>query len=102
MLNEKKTAAIAIARQTFGSREFTAAEWDGALIRCELADAIREGAVRKVFHTMREYFTLQEVVDELNSCSGEDCEYRFWFLKVDDAGRAYQEYDDITYQLVEE
>ena len=58
--------------------------------------------MRKVFRTMRQYFTVQELVDELNSCSGEDCEYRFWFLKVDDAGRAYQEYDDITYQMVEE
>ena len=41
--------------------------------------------------TGREYWTIQEIVHELNSCSGADCYDCEFNFKIDEDGRVYNE-----------
>ena len=100
-MTNKTATAIAAARQIFGSYEFTANDWECARLGCTLTTAIQHNAVKKISRTRRIYYTTKELVEMLNSCSGEDCYYSFWYLKVDEHDRAYEDLEEVFYQLVE-
>ena len=42
----------------------------------------------------RTYYTMREVVDMLNECSGEDCYGGEWHYEIDEQGRVYS--DDVV------
>lgn len=101
MMTNKTIGAIVAAYLTFDSREFTADDWERAQLGCTLTTAIKHNVVKKISRVRRIYYTTQELVEMLNSCSGEDCYYSFWYLKVDENDRAYEDLEEVTYQLVE-
>ena len=39
----------------------------------------------------RTYYTMREVVDMLNECSGEDCYCGEWHYEIDEQGRVYSD-----------
>ena len=39
----------------------------------------------------RFYYSVREIVDMLNDCSGEDCYGATWEYKIDDEGRIYED-----------
>lgn len=99
----KNTAnAIATARAIYDDYVFTRDEWERDQPGCTLETAIRVGAVRKVRSIHRDYYTVQELVEMLNNCSGNDCYDSEWRLQVDEQGRAYEDRVEIGYQMVEE
>lgn len=86
------------AHEIFGDREFTEREWEDAVPQLTLNTACRY-EVEVLHHTTRRYYTVQELVDELNSCAGEDLYDCDWHYEVDEQGRAFRDFDHLTYRL---
>lgn len=96
----KKTAeAIEKAKRYFASKEFTEHDWEQADIGLTLTTAIKYDAVKVIHHEERAYYTLQELVDALNNCGGEDCYDADWYYQIDENNRVYQLLTWKTYQM---
>ena len=86
------------AHVLFGDREFTEEEWKRTGLRLTLHTACYY-EVEELKHTKRCYYTVQELVDELNSCAGDDCYACDWFYQVDEQGRAFRDFHTYTYRM---
>lgn len=94
---ENTAKALESARELFGNNEFTMEQWKEANIGLTLRTAMKYEAVVAIKHSDRQYYSVKELVELLNSCSGTDCynvEYNF---KVDENGRAYEDCEYYTY-----
>lgn len=91
--------SINTARNFFGTREFTKSEWEKLNLPTTLTTAIRNDCVKRIDRTERVYYTVAELVAELNACSGSDCYCDDWHYEVDSEGRAYQDFTTVTYQM---
>ena len=95
----KKTAeALKEAYEYFGEKEFTRDQWK-AHIPLTLETAIKYDAVTVIHHEQRRYYTIQEIVEELNSCAGDDCYRCEWFYQIDEENRVYQLITWKTYEM---
>lgn len=99
MMNKNTAAAITTARAAFGTREFTAHEWDALHTGTRLETVIFHEAAERIVHTTRRYYTVAELVEELNACAGDDCYYCDWHYEVDADGRAYQDIITATFRM---
>ena len=99
-MNKKTIEAIIKARKVFGNRHFTLADWDDS-IDVRIETAIKHGAVKKLVLIRKNYVTLQELVDLLNGCAGEDCYGTSWCYKIDENGNVYDEVQEVTYCMVQ-
>lgn len=96
----KKTAeAIEKAKRYFASKEFTEYDWEQADFGLNIATAIKYDAVKVIYHEEREYYTLEQLVNELNACAHEDCYDVDWYFQIDENGRVYQLETWKTYQM---
>lgn len=98
-MKETTKKAIETARDVFGMNEFTAEEWSKANIGVTLRTAINHGAVVVNKHIVRQYYTVSELVEMLNACSGTDCYDIEYNLRVDEKGRAYEDNEYNTYNM---
>ena len=100
MAMSKQTAnTIAAAREVFGNREFTENEWEGAHMATRLDTVVYHGGARRIEHVEREYYTVEEIVNELNGCAGDDCYACNWHYEIDSNGKIFQDFKTYTYQM---
>lgn len=84
--NEFETAKAYLARQTRQT--------------CALSTLLKNNLVKTQTVLMREKYTIQEVLDKLNSCSGEDCYNGEWHFVQDPDGRIFNEWTVEKYKLI--
>lgn len=92
-------AALENSRNIFKDSEFSREEWER--VNCgqyALQTAVKNGHVNKIEHVRRVWYTFEEVVAELNACSGADCYGANWNLQIE-GNRAYEEYTKISYKM---
>lgn len=99
-MTKQTAAAIVAAHLTFDSKEFTDYDWERAQLGCTLRTAIKHNAVKKITRTRRIYYTVRELVEMLNSCSGTDCYCSYWNLQMDENDRVYEDVEEVFYQMV--
>lgn len=86
------------AHEIFGDREFTEYEWEDAVPQLTLRTACRY-EVEVIHHTTRQYYTVRELVDMLNSYAGDDLYECDWHYEIDEQGRVFQDFDHRTYRM---
>lgn len=99
MMSKTTATSIETARNFFGTREFNEYEWHKLALPTTLKTAISYDAVKRIENTKRIYYTVAELVAELNACAGDDCYSCDWHYEVDSDGRAYQDITTVTYQM---
>ena len=101
MANMAKTTIMAIerAREIFGNREFNELEWQRANLRLTLGTAIAHDQVIRIEHTHRDFYTVKELVEMLNSCAGDDCWGCDWHFEIDEQGRVFQDHQTVTFRM---
>lgn len=100
-MTKMQMVALENAKKAFGEKEFSRKDWmDVACGKYGLSTAINDGNVQTIKHVQRNYYTLAEVVEMLNECSGEDCYCGHWEYKIDENNRVYDENVTITYKLI--
>lgn len=98
-MNKNTLEALNKARNYFNNREFTECEWKMANIGCTLNTLMKYDEIEKIERVTREYYTVAELVEALNSCSGEDCYSGDWFYQIDENGNVYQEIKTVIYKM---
>lgn len=99
MMSKNTAAAITTARAAFGTREFTAHEWDALRTGTRLDTVVYHEGAERITRTTRRYYTVAELVEELNACAGDDCYSCDWHYEVDADGRAFQDFTTTTYRM---
>ena len=98
-MTEKTMKALETARKLFGDKLFWEGEWDAKELGCTLETALKNKAVEKVIVTKREYYTLEEIVEQLNECAYGCDGNGTWEYKIDEQGRVYQDVKYKRYQM---
>lgn len=89
---------IEIAKKFFRERHFTEEEWR-ATVNIPLKTALDYRIITEVIHTQRVYWTTQEIVNKLNSLSGQDCYFLNYNYKIDDHGNIYEDVTTFLYKM---
>lgn len=94
---------LAQAREFFGDREFSEQEWHQSEIGHQLTlnTACAYGVDRHV-KVQRTYYSVEWIVNELNSCAGDDCYDGYWHYEIDEQGRIYEDREIYTYTMRKE
>ena len=98
-MNKGTMEAINKARNFFKDNEFTAREWYMLDTGRTLDTMIKNGAVEKIERVTREYYTVAELVEALNGCSGEGYYNGDWYYQIDENGNVYQEIKSVIYRM---
>lgn len=104
MMNERTKNTYLTACAAFGSNEFSMDQYENLFKNADhvkLDTLRRNKLVRVNTHTTRYFYTVAEIVQELNECSGADCWCGSWYYQIDDQGRIYQDIESTAYQMVE-
>ena len=104
MMSTRTRNTYTTALAAFGSNEFTERQYDelfGTADHVTLRTLRNNELVHLIVHTTRYFYTVAELVEALNDCSGADCYCGSWFYQIDEQGRVYQDIEHVTYQLVE-
>ena len=98
-MTEKTMKALETARKLFGDKLFLKGEWAIKKLGCTLETAQKNGAVEKVIVTEREYYTVAEIVEQLNECAYGCDGNGTWEYKIDEQGRIYQDFKYTRYKM---
>lgn len=89
---------IETAKKFFKARYFTEEEWH-ATTNIPLKIALDYRIITEVIQTQRVYWTTQEIVNKLNSLSGQDCYFLNYNYKIDDHGNIYEDVTTFLYKM---
>ena len=106
MTNRTKLT-IEFGKHNFGNRTFTESEWtkiassltgDKGLV--QLRTLVKNGAVKLGVRVITHTYSIDEIIDELNACAGEDCYYGDWHYYRNEDGEICQDFRITTYQFI--
>jgi hypothetical protein len=96
--NMNTIRAIEAMQVLFAGKSFTPAQWDkNAAVR--FSTAKKYANLVEVKEVRRVYYSMAELVQELNACAGNDCYACDWNYEIDEQGRAYQDFESVSYHF---
>ena len=90
--------AIEAMQVLFAHDSFTPAQWD-AKAAVRFATAKKYANLVEVKEVRRVYYSMADLVKELNECAGNDCNACDWHYEIDEQGRAYQDFVSVSYRF---
>ena len=106
MTNRTKLT-IEFGKHNFGTREFTESEWtriagpltgDKGLV--QLRTLIKNGVVKTGVKVITRTYSINEIIEELNDCAGEDCYNGDWHYYRNEEGTICQDFRLDTYRFI--
>lgn len=96
--NMNTIRAIEAMKVLFANNSFSPAQWDAnAAVR--FATAKKYADLVEIKEVRRVYYSMADLVKELNECAGNDCYACDWHYEIDEQGRAYQDFASISYRF---
>lgn len=96
--NMNTIRAIEAMQALFADYPFTPAQWD-AKAAVRFATAKKYANLVEVKEVRRVYYSMADLVQELNECAGNDCYACDWHYEIDEQGRAYQDFVSVYYRF---